>query len=131
LNILESVLKIKHIPHNFGFRSMIDDSGLWNSGEGECSWFLIGSCFTTTGGVGWWEGSMIDLILDTVLKNRQMNSVWILTVTVTLGEILGFLEIFRDMKRLVQKSQVNLFLLLFITTCCIISCKKMLTKILD
>jgi hypothetical protein len=74
---------------------------------------------------------MIDLILDTVLKNRQMNSVWILTVTVTLGEILGFLEIFRDMKRLVQKSQVNLFLLLFITTCCIVSCKKMLTKILD
>jgi hypothetical protein len=63
---------------------------------------------------------MIDLILDTVLKNRQMNSVWILTVTVTLGEILGFLEIFRDMKRLVQKSQVNLFLLPFITTCCII-----------
>jgi hypothetical protein len=56
---------------------------------------------------------MIDLILDTVLKNRQMNSVWILTVTVTLGEILGFLEIFRDMKRLVQKSQVNLFLLPF------------------
>ncbi|GAU13416.1 hypothetical protein TSUD_127120 [Trifolium subterraneum] len=36
---------------------MIGDGDEWS-----CS--VIGSAFTTTGGVGWSEGSMIDLILD-------------------------------------------------------------------